>query len=159
MANTYEQSLVHIVSSTQDRSSTIPTECRLTRNMFPTEKQTLCRAYGALESFLFHSHGYAADAAPPWANLSSRRWRSVHGRCALCLRLNFVWRFFHFHVAFRCVPGELTVIPKGPENESMPSLSSKLAPITLPDADGQQVKLGSLWASRPAVVVFLRHWG
>jgi hypothetical protein len=37
--------------------------------------------------------------------------------------------------------------------------SSKLADITLPDADGQPVRLGSLWADAPAVVVFLRHYG
>ncbi len=39
------------------------------------------------------------------------------------------------------------------------SLSSKLAGMTLPDVDGKPVKLGSLWADRPAVVVFLRHYG
>jgi hypothetical protein len=43
-----------------------------------------------------------------------------------------------------------------PENDS---LSSKLAGMTLPDADGNPVKLGSLWAEKPAVVVFLRHYG
>jgi hypothetical protein len=39
------------------------------------------------------------------------------------------------------------------------SLSSKLAGITLPDADGKTTRLGSLWESGPAVVVFLRHYG
>jgi len=39
------------------------------------------------------------------------------------------------------------------------SYSSLLAEITLPDVDSTPVKLGSLWALRPAVVVFLRHWG
>ena len=39
------------------------------------------------------------------------------------------------------------------------SLAGTLAPITLPDADGKSVRLGSLWADRPAVVVFLRHYG
>jgi hypothetical protein len=37
--------------------------------------------------------------------------------------------------------------------------SSKLADITLPDVDGKSVRLGSLWADSPAVVVFLRHYG
>lgn len=37
--------------------------------------------------------------------------------------------------------------------------SSKLADITLPDVDGRPVRLGSLWADSPAVVVFLRHYG
>jgi len=39
------------------------------------------------------------------------------------------------------------------------SFSSRLAGITLPDPDGKPVQLGSLWADRPAVVVFLRHYG
>ena len=39
------------------------------------------------------------------------------------------------------------------------SLSSKLAEIVLPDADGRDVQLGSLWANGPAVIVFLRHYG
>ncbi|HKD14483.1 MAG TPA: hypothetical protein VKE71_13055 [Candidatus Angelobacter sp.] len=39
------------------------------------------------------------------------------------------------------------------------SYSSKLSGITLPDADGKKVQLGSLWADRPAVLVFLRHYG
>ena len=39
------------------------------------------------------------------------------------------------------------------------SLSAALAPIALPDADGRPVRLGSLWDERPAVVVFLRHYG
>ena len=39
------------------------------------------------------------------------------------------------------------------------SLAESLAPIVLTDADGQQVRLGSLWERQPAVVVFLRHYG
>jgi hypothetical protein len=39
------------------------------------------------------------------------------------------------------------------------TFSSKLATITLPAADGHSVQLGTLWASNPAVVVFLRHYG
>ncbi len=39
------------------------------------------------------------------------------------------------------------------------SLSEKLAPIVLPDADGREFRLGSLWAERLAVIVFLRHYG
>jgi hypothetical protein len=34
-----------------------------------------------------------------------------------------------------------------------------LASIALPDTDGRQVRLGSLWKQRPAVVAFLRHYG
>jgi len=39
------------------------------------------------------------------------------------------------------------------------SLSNKLAGITLPDADGKPTRLGALWETGPAVVVFLRHYG
>lgn len=39
------------------------------------------------------------------------------------------------------------------------TLSQRLAGITLPDAFGKQVRLGSLWESNPAVLVFLRHYG
>jgi len=39
------------------------------------------------------------------------------------------------------------------------SLSQALAGIVLPDADGRELRLGSLWESRPAVLVFLRHYG
>ena len=38
-------------------------------------------------------------------------------------------------------------------------LAAALADITLPDADGTPVRLGDLWASAPAAVVFLRHYG
>jgi hypothetical protein len=38
-------------------------------------------------------------------------------------------------------------------------LAESLAPIVLPDPDGQQIRLGSLWERQPAVVVFLRHYG
>jgi hypothetical protein len=37
--------------------------------------------------------------------------------------------------------------------------SEKLAGIALPDADGNEVRLGSLWETTPAVIVFLRHYG
>jgi hypothetical protein len=39
------------------------------------------------------------------------------------------------------------------------SLAATLNPIVLPDAEGRPVRLGSLWESRPAVIVFLRHYG
>ena len=39
------------------------------------------------------------------------------------------------------------------------TLSQRLAEIVLPDAFGHQVRLGSLWESNPAVLVFLRHYG
>jgi hypothetical protein len=39
------------------------------------------------------------------------------------------------------------------------SLSSKLRDVALPDCDGRETRLGSLWAAAPAVLVFLRHYG
>jgi prostamide/prostaglandin F2alpha synthase len=39
------------------------------------------------------------------------------------------------------------------------TLSAALAPISLPDVDGRDVRLGDLWKRRPAVLVFLRHYG
>ncbi len=41
----------------------------------------------------------------------------------------------------------------------MESLSARLAGVTLPDSDGNPVRLGSIWANAPAAVVFLRHYG
>jgi hypothetical protein len=40
-----------------------------------------------------------------------------------------------------------------------PTLSSSLAGIVLPDSDGREVQLGSLWEQQRAVIVFLRHYG
>ena len=39
------------------------------------------------------------------------------------------------------------------------TLAARLAPIVLPDPDGRSVRLASLWADAPAVLVFLRHYG
>ncbi len=39
------------------------------------------------------------------------------------------------------------------------SIAAGLADITLPDCDGREIRLGSLWESKPTVVVFLRHYG
>ncbi len=41
----------------------------------------------------------------------------------------------------------------------MESLSARLADVSLPDSEGNQVRLGSIWSGAPAVVVFLRHYG
>jgi hypothetical protein len=40
-----------------------------------------------------------------------------------------------------------------------PTLAARLAPIVLPDTDGQPVRLGALWADTPAALLFLRHYG
>jgi len=39
------------------------------------------------------------------------------------------------------------------------TVAAALADISLPDADGEMTRLGSLWAEGPAVIVFLRHYG
>jgi hypothetical protein len=35
----------------------------------------------------------------------------------------------------------------------------ELADIVLPDQDGNDVRLGDLWAERPVALVWLRHYG
>jgi hypothetical protein len=39
------------------------------------------------------------------------------------------------------------------------TFSARLAGIVLPDCDGKEIRLGTLWEANPAVVVFLRHYG
>ena len=41
----------------------------------------------------------------------------------------------------------------------MNSFSATLADITLPDLDGHEIRLGTLWHESPAILVFLRHYG
>ena len=38
------------------------------------------------------------------------------------------------------------------------TLNSRLAMIQLPDTDGHEMRLGSLWLRQPTVLVFLRHY-
>jgi len=37
--------------------------------------------------------------------------------------------------------------------------SAELSNLTVQDVDGKTVRLGDLWGRRPAVLVFLRHYG
>ena len=39
------------------------------------------------------------------------------------------------------------------------TINSRIANIQLPDTDGNEMRLGSLWQTQPAVLVFLRHYG
>jgi hypothetical protein len=39
------------------------------------------------------------------------------------------------------------------------SFSESLSGIVLPEATGGTLRLGELWESSPAVIVFLRHYG
>ena len=40
-----------------------------------------------------------------------------------------------------------------------PEDASGLADLVVKDLDGRDVRLGSLWEDRPAVLVWLRHYG
>jgi hypothetical protein len=55
------------------------------------------------------------------------------------------WREFQIEFNYNCVVKD--------------SFSSRLATLVLPDSTGREIRLGSLWESGPAVVVFLRHYG
>jgi len=48
---------------------------------------------------------------------------------------------------------------KGAKQMTAESFSAKLSAIVLPDADERPLRLGSMWESQPAVIVFLRHYG
>jgi hypothetical protein len=45
------------------------------------------------------------------------------------------------------------------EKPVAPPTVDEIADVVLQDASGADVRLGSLWAERPAVLVFLRHYG
>ena len=45
------------------------------------------------------------------------------------------------------------------DKPSAPVRADELADIVLQDSNGADVRLGSLWEERPAVLVFLRHYG
>jgi hypothetical protein len=40
-----------------------------------------------------------------------------------------------------------------------PADAAGLAEVTLRDAEGDEVRLGDYWRDRPAVLVWLRHYG
>ncbi len=39
------------------------------------------------------------------------------------------------------------------------TMAAALADIVLPDTDGEEVRLASLWKEGTAVLIFLRHYG
>jgi hypothetical protein len=45
------------------------------------------------------------------------------------------------------------------EAHSPPAQADALADVVLPDQEGREVRLGDLWAERPVVLVWLRHYG
>ena len=47
----------------------------------------------------------------------------------------------------------------GLSSARMPELAEVLAPVSVFDCDGGRVRLGTLWADRACVLVFVRHFG
>ncbi len=47
----------------------------------------------------------------------------------------------------------------GRRRTSPPETADALAELVLPDQDGNEVRLGDLWAERPAALIWLRHYG
>ncbi|HEY1592494.1 MAG TPA: hypothetical protein VGF81_11920 [Solirubrobacteraceae bacterium] len=45
------------------------------------------------------------------------------------------------------------------QNSDPPDRADVLAEIVLPDQEGNEVRLGDLWAVRPAALIWLRHYG
>jgi len=45
------------------------------------------------------------------------------------------------------------------QNCDPPDRADALAEIVLPDQEGNEVRLGDLWADRPAALIWLRHYG
>ena len=45
------------------------------------------------------------------------------------------------------------------QDTSAPADAGALAGVVLKDSSGEDVRLGDLWQERPAVLVFLRHYG
>lgn len=39
------------------------------------------------------------------------------------------------------------------------SVAQEMADLVVQDTEGQDVRLGSLWAERPVILVFVRHFG
>jgi peroxiredoxin len=42
---------------------------------------------------------------------------------------------------------------------TLPAVGDAAPDAILREAGGEEVRLSSFWADRPAVTVFLRHWG
>jgi len=45
------------------------------------------------------------------------------------------------------------------ERGTVPERADALADVVLPDHDEREIRLGDLWAERPAALVWLRHYG
>jgi hypothetical protein len=59
-------------------------------------------------------------------------------------------------------PGRLRVMlgtSKERQETRPPTDAADLADVTLRDREGHEVRLGDYWRDRPAVLVWLRHYG
>jgi prostamide/prostaglandin F2alpha synthase len=45
------------------------------------------------------------------------------------------------------------------QQTAAPARADALADVVLEDSSGAEVRLGDLWEDKPAVLVFLRHYG
>jgi hypothetical protein len=45
------------------------------------------------------------------------------------------------------------------QHTNPPERADALTDLVLPDHEGREVRLGDLWHDRPAVLVWLRHYG
>ncbi|SEH10477.1 Peroxiredoxin [Thermoleophilum album] len=50
-------------------------------------------------------------------------------------------------------------VAREPQRTNPPARGDELGELVLPDHEGREVRLGELWAERPAVLVWLRHYG
>jgi hypothetical protein len=50
-------------------------------------------------------------------------------------------------------------ISRSKQRTSPPDDATGIADVVLQDQDGNDVRIGDTWADRPAVLVFLRHYG
>ena len=46
-----------------------------------------------------------------------------------------------------------------PRQDPPAKIITALGEIELPDLEGRQVRVGTLWEERPAALIFLRHYG
>jgi hypothetical protein len=56
-------------------------------------------------------------------------------------------------------PMALLGASKSRQETHPPQRADELAEIVLPNHEGNDVRLGDLWEDRPAVLVWLRHYG
>jgi prostamide/prostaglandin F2alpha synthase len=56
-------------------------------------------------------------------------------------------------------PMSMLGVSKTRQETNPPARADELADMVFPDHDGRDVRLGDLWKDRPAVLVWLRHYG